>query len=409
MPIFTYVAIDSKGSPVNGTVDQPDRSSAISTLGKQGLRPVSIKEGKPKAATKFGSFLGTGRVKPDQLVMFTRQLSAMIGAGVPLLRALSALSTNMTDSPAMQKILTDVIHDVEAGEMLGNALSKHPETFNDVYINMVKAGETAGIIDEILKRLAVQQEKSMAIRKKIKSAMAYPIVLLFITVLAFFGLMIFIIPQIGKITTDLGGADAQLPAITVAMLAISHFIISYWYIILIVAFVSIYGILFYIKTKKGKLVFHTIILKTPLINKIIVKVAIAHFARTFSALTEAGVAVLEAIDVTSRAVGNTVYEKALVDAESEVKNGKTLSSVIAANPLFPPIVSQMLSVGEETGQTDKVLVKVADFYEEEVDTAIAGISSIIEPVMIVIMGSMVGLIAVSVMMPIAGLAQNVKS
>jgi len=409
MPIFSYIAIDSKGETVNHAIDQPDRNGVISTLTKQGLRPVSIKESKVAAdGFNLGNILGSNKVKSDQLVMFTRQLSAMVGAGVPLLRALTSLSDHVAESPVLKKILTGVIHDVEAGSTLGDALGKFPNTFNDVYVNMVRAGEAAGILEDILKRLALQQEKSMTMRKKIRSSMSYPVVLIVITVLAFFGLMIFVIPQIGKILTDLGGSEAKLPGITLVMLGISNIITKFWYIIFGVIGAVTYGTLRYIKTKKGKFKFDNLMLRLPLIKTIVMKIAVAHFARTFSALVEAGVAVLEALNVTSRAVGNTIYEKALVDAEEEVKNGKTLSSVIEANKLFPPIVSQMLLVGEETGQTDKVLVKVADFYEEEVDVAIEGISSIIEPIMIVVMGGMVGLIAASVMLPIAGLAQSIK-
>jgi len=403
------MAIDDKKNPVNGKIDQIDRNGVISALTKQGLRPISIKIASTSQANSgFDNLVGKDKIKSDQLVMFTRQLSAMIGAGVPLLRALTSLSDHVAENPVLKKMLINVIHDIEAGATLGDALSKYPNTFNDVYVNMVRAGEAAGILDDILKRLALQQEKSTTMRKKIKSSMSYPIVLLAITGLAFFGLMFFVIPQIGTVLKDLGGADAELPGLTLFMLGTSHFIIKFWYLIFAILGGGIYGFSRYIKTKRGRSQFHTIILKTPIIKKIIMKIAVANFARTFSALTEAGVAVLEALTVTSRAVGNVVYEKALVEAEVEVKNGKTLSSVIAANPIFPPIVSQMLLVGEETGQTDKVLVKVADFYEEEVDLAIGGLSSIIEPVMIVIMGGMVGLIAASVMLPIAGLAQNIK-
>lgn len=409
MPLFSYLAINDQGKTINGTIDQTDRSNAIKALAKQRLRPVSVKEIKKKPASfTFGRLFNSNKVKSDHLVIFTRQLSAMIGAGVPILRALSALSDHISESPALKRILKSVIVDVEAGSSLGDALAKYPNTFNDVYVNMVRAGESAGIIEEILKRLALQQENSMKIRKKIKSAMAYPLVLLTITVIAFFGLMIFIVPQIGTIFKDLGGADAKLPDVTLFMLALSDFITSFWYLIIIGLVVTIYGILWFIKTDVGKYQFHRLILHTPVIKKIIVKIAVAHFARTFSSLIEAGVSVLEALTITSRAVGNVLYEKALIDAEVEVKNGKTLSSVIAKNPLFPPIVSQMLAVGEETGQTDTILVKVAEFFEEEVDSSIAGISSIIEPVMIVIMGSMVGLIAASVMLPIANLSQQIK-
>jgi len=409
MPRFSYVSINAKGEPVNGIIEQPDRDGVIKALIKQGLKPISIKESKKGLLSfKINNLFSVSKVKSDHLVMFTRQLSAMIGAGVPLLRALTALSQHISESPALKKILIDIIADIEGGSTLGDALSKNPTTFNDVYVNMVRAGESAGIIDEILKRLALQQEKNMSMRKKIKSSMAYPVVLLVITVLAFFGLMIFIVPQIGKIMTDLGGPDAKLPTVTLAMLAVSKFIVSFWYLLIIGIAGLVYGTSVYLKTQRGRYQFHYLLLKLPLISKIIIKISVARFARTFSALIEAGVAVLEALDVTSRAVGNELYKNALIKAEEEVKNGKSLSSVIEAMPIFPPIVSQMLAVGEETGQTDKILVKVAEFYEEEVDSAIEGISSIIEPVMIVIMGGMVGLIAASVMLPIAGLAQSVK-
>lgn len=409
MTKFLYIATNATRKTVTGTTDQADRASVIAALRKQDLRPISIKESSNIAASGFsiGNLLNSNKIKTDHLVMFTRQLSAMVGAGVPLLRALNSLESH-SESPVLKKILKDVAKDVEGGASLGNALEKHPNAFNDVYVNMVRAGEAAGILDDILKRLALQQEKSATIRKKIKSAMAYPTVLMCITVVAFFGLMLFVIPQIGKILTDLGGPDAKLPGITLFMLGISGLITGYWYIIFPVIGGSIYGVMRYIKTPKGKEQFHLIILKIPGVRNIIKKVAIARFARTFSALMGAGVAVLECLRITAHSVGNVVYEKAIIDAAVEVKNGKPLSAVISENPLFPPIVSQMLSVGEETGQTDTILVKVADFYEEEVDVAIEGLSSIIEPTMIVIMGSMVGLIAASVMTPIAGLAQSIK-
>lgn len=409
MTNYSYIALDSKRQPVNGTIEQNDRAAVIAALTKQGLRPVSIKEASTRRSINF-SFLErfkSKRVKSDHLVIMTRQLSAMVSAGVPLLRALTSLQGH-SESPRLKEVLGIVVKDVEAGMPFGDALGKHPEIFNDIYSNMVRAGETAGILDDILKRLASQQEKNASIRKKIRSAMAYPVVLLSITVIAFFGLMLFVIPQIGKIITDLGGPDAKLPALTQFMLSISGFITNFWFLIIPGVIGIVYAIIHYIRTPKGKYLFDTLILKLPGINTIITKVAAARFARTFSALMGAGVAVLEALNVTAKAVGNSLYQEALMEAAKEVKNGKSLSSVIGANPLFPPIVSQMMAVGEETGQTDTVLVKVADFYEEEVDVAIEGISSIIEPAMIVVLGGMVGLIAASVMGPIAGLAQQIN-
>lgn len=406
MASFTYIATNSQNKSISGSIEASDRNAVMGVLEKQGLRPISVKE-KKNSLKLGGSLFNSSKVKSEDLVMFTRQLSAMVGAGVPLLRALSSLEKH-TESAGLKKVLGEIIKDVEGGAALADALEKHKTVFNDVYVNMVRAGEAAGILDEILKRLAMQQEKNATIRKKVKSAMAYPTVLIVITILAFFGLMLFVIPQIGKILTDLGGPDAELPGLTLAMLAISGFMTSYWFIVLPAIFGGVFLITRYLKTPKGRRQFHHIILKVPGVNSIIKKVAIARFARTFSALMGAGVAVLEALSVTAHAVGNVVYEEALLQAGEAVKNGDQLSAVIEKNPLFPAIVAQMLSVGEETGQTDKVLVKVADFYEEEVDVAIDGLSSIIEPVMIVIMGSMVGLIAASVMGPIAGLAQNIK-
>lgn len=409
MPTFTYTATNANNQLIKGSLETTDRAALISALSKQGLRPISLKEQSSARARsiKVGGFFA-GKVKSDDLVMFTRELSAMVGAGVPLLRALSSLEQH-AESPALKKILGGIMQDVESGVGLADALTKHPDTFSDVYVNMVRAGEAAGILDEILKRLALQQEKNATIRKKIKSAMSYPVVLLGITILAFFGLMIFVIPQIGKIIKDLGGPDAELPMLTQVMLGISGFIVGFWYILIPLLVGGVFMLLRFLKTPSGRNMFHRLLLRLPGVKGIVMKVAIARFARTFSALIGAGVAVLESLNVTAHAVGNVVYEEALLQAAEEVKNGASLSSVIEKNPLFPSIVAQMLAVGEETGQTDTVLVKVADFYEEEVDVAIEGISSIIEPVMILVMGGMVGLIAASVMGPIAGLAQNIKS
>lgn len=409
MPRFSYTAVDSQDKVIKGTTELSDRSAVISALNKQGLRPIRIRQLKDKKASSFTNIelFKQTKVKGDSLAMFTRQLSAMVGAGVPLLRSLTSLERHAEDK-ALKEILQAVAKDVEGGTPLGEALSRHPSTFDDIYVNMVKAGESAGILDEILKRLALQQERSAAIRKKIRSAMSYPMVLVVITVLAFFGLMIFVVPQIGDIVRDLGGPDADLPGITLTMLGISDFIVNFWYVL----FPALAGVIFlivrYVKTPGGKRRFHALLLKIPGVKIIVQKLAVARFARTFSSLMGAGVAVLQALDVTSRAVGNLIFEEALQQAAIEVKNGRSLSAVIEKNELFPSIVSQMLAVGEETGQTDTVLVKVADFFEDEVDLAIDSVSSIIEPVMIIVMGSMVGAIAASVMLPIAQLSQNIN-
>jgi len=407
MATYSYNAVDAKGANLEGTLDAADRMTVVKALSRQGLRPISIKEVSSLATGSKQSFFSGNKVKTDHLVIFTRELSAMVSAGVPLLRALNSLHDH-SESATLKKIIANVIKDIEGGATLASSLRKYPNTFNDVYVNMVQAGESAGILDDILKRVAIQQEKNASIRKRVKSAMTYPMVLVGIMVIAFFGLMLFVVPQIGKIIKDLGGPDAELPMLTQIMLGFSHILTTYWYIIMPLFAGSIYGLIRYTRTPTGRLKLHQLMLKIPGISTIVTKVVIARFSRTFSSLIGAGVPVLEAIDVTAGAVGNLVYQDALLKAAEKVKNGATLSSVIENNPLFPAIVSQMLSVGEETGQTDTVLLKVADFYEEEVDVAIEGLSSIIEPVMIVLMGGAVGLIAASVMLPIAGLSKSIK-
>ena len=407
MPVFEYLLVNKKKETVSSTIEAADKLSAINTLKSRG-QLIKIEE---KSAKKSGGFsFGKKKkgAKTDELVMFTRQLSAMVSAGVPILRSLNSMAKH-AESAGFRETINAVIKDIEGGMSFADALGKHPETFNDIYVNMVAAGETGGILDDILKRLALQQEKNSSMKKKIKGAMTYPIVLLAITIIAFFILMTFIIPVIGKTIKDMGGPDAKLPLLTEIMLGISDFMVSFWYLIVPAFIGGIWALSRYIKTPKGRIKFHRVIIKVPAVGAIVRKVAIARFTRTFSALIGAGVAVLEALDVTSRAVGNVVYEESLREATKRVQNGEVLSRIIAErDDLYPPIVAQMLSVGEETGQTDKVLIKVADFYEEEVDTAIDGVSSIIEPVMIVAMGGVIALVAVSVMGPITSMAGQVK-
>jgi type IV pilus assembly protein PilC len=330
----------------------------------------------------------------------------MISAGVPLPRGLETLQNQM-ENKYFQTVIASITHDVESGAPLADAMAKFPHAFNDVYINMVRAGEAGGILDEILKRLASQVEKDASIRKKIRSAMAYPVVILTVTVIAFFGIMIFILPKIGKIIIDLGGPDAKLPVYSRAMLGMSAFMQKNAIFILIITVGGAWAFRRYIHTEKGKYRWHGLLLRMPVVGNIVSKVAIARFSRTFSSLMGSGVSVLEALEVTGKAVGNKVIQKELVDIAEQVKNGQPLGKQLLAAQFFPPIVGQMMTVGEETGKIDQVLVKVADFYEEEVDAVIDGLASIIEPVMIIILGSVVGLIAASVMGPIASLSKNI--
>lgn len=418
---FAYKATDQTGKTINGTAEAASRQVLIGLLHKQGLHPILIEQDKGKRSSS-GLFGPKKRVKLSDLVVFTRQLSTMVSAGVPLARSLSALQGD-SSNPYMKVVLDGVTKDVESGIPLGDAFAKYPNVFSDVYVNMVRAGEQGGILDEILKRLATQVELDASIRKKIKSAMMYPTVILTVTVIAFFGIMLFIVPKLGKILTSLGGPHAQLPIYTRVLLGFSDFcsrptILGVTHIpiidkipnliLFLIFFVvgSIY-VMRYIKTPSGRYKFDSLLLRIPVVKVIVLKIAIARFSRTFASLMGAGVNVLDALEVTGAALGNKVIERELEVAAKEVKNGKQLSEPLSRSKHFPPIVAQMLMVGEETGQIDTVLVKIADFYEEEVTVLIDGIAAIIEPVMIIILGAGVGLIAASVMGPIANLSKNV--
>lgn len=431
--LLRYKAVTNEGKIVTGSVQSASRDELIASLRKQHLRPVTIVA--VKAGGSGGGFfslsLGGGKggrkkVKQQDLVIFTRQLSTMISAGVPITRCLSALQ-NDSQSLALGDALKNITKEVEGGRPLADAFAKYPTIFSEVYVNMVRAGEAGGILDDILKRLAIQVEQDASIRKKIKSAMAYPIVILSITVLAFFGIMLFIVPKLAKILTSLGGPGAKLPVYTQVLLNASNFCVQPSIIrlipgvkgvplvghipnlifLLIIAGIGVWRGLKYIKTPTGKYRFHALLLRLPIIKTVILKIAIARFSRTFASLMGSGVSVLDALSVTGGAIGNRVIEEELKAAAQEVRAGKPLSDPISQSPHFPPIVSQMLLVGEETGQIDTVLVKIADFYEEEVTVLIDGLSALIEPIMIIILGAAVGLIAASVMGPIANMTKAV--
>lgn len=407
MATFNYKALDKNNKQISGSLEASSAAMASQNLRQRELRPITVE------AAKGASFLSKipigkskQKVKLKDLVIFTRQLATMINAGVPLVRSLATLQLQ-TENPGFKPHIAAVSKDVEGGSSFADALEKHPEVFSPIYINMVRAGEAGGILDEILKKLALQQEKDAKIRGKFKSAMTYPIILLSITSIVFMVLMVFVMPRIGQIIQDLSGPEAQLPTLTKIMLGISSFLVAKWYVIIGVGVIGSYLLRRYIKTPKGRRKKDQLLLKLPVISMIIKKVAIARFARVFASLMAAGVTVLDSIQVTGKAIGNSVVEDELIAASKMVANGQQLSVPLGESKVFPPIVSQMLAIGEETGQTDEILIKVADFYEEEVDAVVDSLSSILEPIMIVVMGTMVGLIAASVIGPISNLSNQI--
>jgi type IV pilus assembly protein PilC len=404
MPQFVYKAIDIKGQHKNGTIEAANENAARSALSRLGLKPISVSKGSKKGGNIMSFLNKGGKVKSKDLVIFTRQLATMINAGVPLVRSLATMQSQ-TENPTFKKQLINISKDVESGTAFADSIEKYKGTFSPIYINMIRAGEAGGILDDILTKLAIQQEKDAAIRGKFKSAMTYPTVLISITVLVFIALMTFVVPKIGTIIADL--SDGELPAMTKAMLSISDFMIDYWFIHLGVLVGLSMFLARFLRTQKGRETRDTLLLKLPAIRTLVVKLSVARFSRIFASLMSAGVNVIESIEVTSKAIGNTVLEKELMDAAKDVANGQQLSEPLSKSKYFPLIVSQMMAIGEETGQTDTVLLKVADFYEEEVDAAVDGLSSILEPILIVVMGGMVGMIAISVIGPISSLSSNI--
>ncbi|NBU33038.1 type II secretion system F family protein [bacterium] len=403
MSQFSYTAVDTNGKRHEGTLDADNVGGVSQVLTKQGLRPIIIKKAS-QGNDVLAFFTKRQKVKLKDIVIFTRQLATMIDAGVPIVKSLATLQ-NQSENPVFKKHLQEISKDIESGTSFADALEKHSKVFSPIYINMVRAGEAGGILDDILKKLALQQEKDARIRGKFKSAMTYPAVLVGITAAVFVGLMTIVVPKISKIVADLSGG--KLPPLTQAMQNISSVIINYWYIHVIILVGGTIFIGRALQTDKGRLTRDKLLLSIPAIKIIVIKMTVARFSRIFASLMTAGVGVIESIEITSKAIGNKVIEAELMSAAKDVANGEQFSVPLSKSKYFPPIVSQMLAVGEETGKTDSVLIKVAEFYEDEVDVAVDSLSSILEPLLIVIMGGMVGLIAVSVIGPISNLSNQI--
>lgn len=401
---FSYTAIDKTGKRINGTIDASSENAANESLKARDIKPLRLKAESRGVSNPFSK--KNRKIKSKEIMIFTRQLSTMINAGVPLVRSLNTLQIQ-TENPSFRSCIATVGKDVEGGMNFADALEKQPKVFSTIYVNMVRAGEAGGILDEILLKLAVQQEKDAHIRAKFKGAMTYPIILLSITFLVFIALMVFVMPKLGTVIKELAGPNTQLPPLTQALLGVSGFMTSKWYILLGGGIAIVYFTRRYVKTPAGRRKKDEFIMKIPVFKEIIKKVAIARFARIFASLMGAGVNVVDSLTITSKAIGNSVIEDELLAASKAVVNGQQLSVPLSESKVLPPIVSQMLAVGEETGQTDEILLKVADFYEEEVDTVVESLSSILEPIMIVVMGAMVGLIAASVIGPISKLSTQI--
>jgi len=394
MPTFSYKARTRRGEVTQDTVEGESQATVAASLRQQGLLVIDVKEqgvGQKDILEPFK------RVKLADLVVFTRQFSTMINAGLPIVRSLYVLS-EQASNPKLREVLVQVRRDVESGFALSEALGKHPKVFNRLYVEMVKAGEVGGILDDVLLRIAGQLEKDQELKRKVKSAMTYPLVVLVLAVLAAAFMLIFIVPIFARMFEDLGGT---LPLPTRIAMGLSDLLTGVGGVL--IAALLIGGVFFFLRwkdTENGRKVWGRTLLKMPVtIGDIIQKVALARFARTLGTLSAAGVPILQSLEITANSSGNWVVENALLKSRDAIRQGSPIYKPLESEPVFPAMVTRMISVGEETGDLDGMLTKIAEFYESEVDAAVKSLTSIIEPLMIVVVGGIVGGIIVAMYLP----------
>jgi len=389
MPVFQYKFTTKLGAQ-KGEIEADTIEAAKSILNRQHIKFTSIKP-KPKDIVLFG-----GGPKTKDIVIFTRQFATMIGAGLPLVQCLSILSSS-TDNKIFGKVIADIKTKIESGETFADALRKHPKIFDDLYTNMIEAGEVGGILDKILMRLAEYMEKAMALKGKVKSALIYPSAIVTVAVAVVIFLLVFVIPMFGKMFADFGQA---LPWPTQMVLNVSNFVITYWYLVFLMPVAIVVAVIQFRKTENGLKLTDQLLIRLPVFGVLIQKVAVAKFTRTMGTLISSGVPIIEGLNITARTAGQKVIEEAVLSVIDDIKQGKGLADPLREQGVFPPMVVQMIEVGEQTGALDAMMNKIADFYDEEVDTAVEGLTSMLEPMLMVFLGVVVGFVVVAMYMPI---------
>lgn len=402
MPSFKYVAKDKGGETITGSLEADNVSMLIASLRSQGLIIISVTdEGIKKPIIRFTR---GGRVKLDDLVIFSRQLATMVDAGMPLTHSLDILA-EQTENRRFGNMIAKIHDDVEGGSSLSDAMVKHKKVFSTLFVSMVKAGESSGTLDEILNRLAAYLEKASSLTKKIRAALVYPTVVTIMAALITLLLLIRVIPVFKDIYKDFG---AQLPGPTMVLIAISDFLRRYF--LLMAGGVVVIAVLAtrYISTPEGKTKFDRLRLKLPIFGILFRKVSIAKFTRTLSTLVKSGVPILSSLDIVAKTSGNRVVELAITEVRDRIREGETIAEPLSKCDVFPPMVVRMISVGEKTGELEKMLTKIADFYEEQVDIAVTGLTSMIEPLIIAFLGVVIGTIVICMFMPIFKISQIVQ-
>ena len=404
MGTFAYRVLDAKGAQSNGEVEGDNKAAVAANLRGKGFTVLDVNEIKIGFAQR-DILSGMQRVKPKDLTIFSRQFATMVNSGLSMLRCLYILE-EQTENKKLAGVIGQIKDDVEAGISLSDALEKHPKVFSKLYVSMVRAGELGGILDEVLNRLAQQLEKDDSIRRAVKSAMVYPILIASFAIIVLMGMVLFLIPIFAGMYNDLGG---KLPALTRVMVSLSNLVKGDWFIIFPAIVGVIWGIRYLKRTPQGTAAWDRAKLHLPMgVGEIIRKLAVARFSRTLGTLITSGVPILQALDITGQASGNTVIENAMTSVQTSVKEGQSITAPLEKASVFPAMVTQMIAVGEETGSLDAMLGKIADFYEDEVNASVKALTSILEPIMMVGVGAIVGVVVISMYLPIFNMMNIVK-
>jgi type IV pilus assembly protein PilC len=399
MPVFAYSARAASGELTTGEIDLPTRDEVVGFLVRQRLRPVSVNA----KAKEINITFGTG-IKTREVVIFTRQFATMINSGLPLVQSLTILA-EQTENKNFQAIIGAVLNDIQAGMTLADGMRKHPKVFTELYVNMVAAGEAGGILDIILLRLAQFMEKNDALVRKIKGAMTYPAVMLTVVILATTVLLWKVVPVFATIFLEAG---LDLPAPTKAVLALSSFLQNYIFFMVLGIVAFVFAIRRWYQTDTGQLAIDRFLLHMPVLGDMLRKSAVSRFTRTLGTLVSSGVSILEGLQITARTSGNRVIHDAVMASRASIASGATIAEPLKASGVFPPMVVQMINVGEQTGGLDDMLSKIADFYDDEVDAAVSALTSILEPIMIVVMGVVIGGMVVAMYMPMFDMIQTAQ-
>lgn len=401
MPLYAYTAIDRSGRTVRATIEADTEGLVLAKLRDQALVCTDIRRAKGGAKSVQ---IGRKKMKPKALVVFSRQFATMIDAGIPILRCLEILSGQCKDL-ALKEAVDAITSDVKSGLTLNEAMAKHPNIFNKLYVNMVRAAELGGILDTILDRLAGFLEYENEIKGKIKSAMMYPTLVLIFSQVMLFALFSFVLPKFKEIFT---GMNVELPPVTAGLFAMGDFMGANWWMILLAGAGVWFGLKAWGKTPNGRFRLDAIKLRIPIVGELNMKMSVARFSRTFGTLINSGVPVLRGLEIVGETMGNAVLTKVIDDARAAIREGNKLSQPLVASGVFPTMVTTMIDIGEESGRLSDMLVKVGDFYDSEVEQTVKGLTSMIEPMLIIFLGGIVGFIAISIMTPIFKLVNSVK-